>query len=144
MIGVIDASALIRLFIPDGPVPAGLEPFLRRVEQGVHTALAPELLSAETANVLWKKVRRDELERSEASELLRDMMAMPIRYIPHSTLIEPAFDIAAKCGLTVYDSLYLAVASEQNAMVFTADDKVMQSGRELGLLLNDSGTADHL
>jgi len=46
--------------------------------------------------------------------------------------------------LTVYDSLYLTVASEQNATVFTADDKVMQSGRELGLLLNDSGTADQL
>jgi hypothetical protein len=48
VIGVVDAFALIRLFIPDGPVPAGLEPFLRRVEQGTHTALAPELLSAET------------------------------------------------------------------------------------------------
>ena len=52
MIGVIDTSALIRLFIPDGPVPVGLEEFFRGVERGTNIAIAPELLVVESANVI--------------------------------------------------------------------------------------------
>lgn len=44
MIGVIDPSALIRLFIPDGPVPRGMEVFFQEIDHGKHLALAPELL----------------------------------------------------------------------------------------------------
>ena len=55
MIGVIDTSGLIRLFIPDGPIPEGMEDFFKEVERGNHTAIAPELLLVESANVLDKK-----------------------------------------------------------------------------------------
>ncbi|MBW2220154.1 MAG: hypothetical protein JRF40_11780 [Deltaproteobacteria bacterium] len=55
MIGVIDTSALIRLFIPDGPIPEGFEKFFRGVERGNNRAIAPELLLVESANVLDRK-----------------------------------------------------------------------------------------
>jgi len=35
MIAVVDTSAVLRLFIPDGPVPNGLEAFFRGVEAGI-------------------------------------------------------------------------------------------------------------
>lgn len=57
MIGIIDTSALLRLFMPDGPIPKGLERFFFGVEQGSNVALAPELLTAEAANVLNKKLK---------------------------------------------------------------------------------------
>ncbi len=50
MIGVVDTSALIRLFVPDGPLPDGFNEFLRGVERGFNMAIAPELLLAEAAN----------------------------------------------------------------------------------------------
>ena len=34
MIGIIDTSALIRLFIPDGPIPDGLEKFFNNADSG--------------------------------------------------------------------------------------------------------------
>jgi hypothetical protein len=52
MIGVVDTSALIRLFVPDGSLPDGFDEFLRGVERGLNTAIAPELLLAEAANVI--------------------------------------------------------------------------------------------
>ncbi len=55
MIGVVDTSALIRLFIPYGPLPDGFDKFLRGVERGLNTAIAPELLVAEATNVINKK-----------------------------------------------------------------------------------------
>lgn len=57
MIAVIDASALMRLFIPDGPVPRGLEAFFQGVESERNMAIAPELLMAEAASVIHKKGR---------------------------------------------------------------------------------------
>ena len=55
MIAVIDTSAFLRLFIPDGPLPVGVEEFFQGVELGANIALAPELMLVEAANVLNKK-----------------------------------------------------------------------------------------
>jgi len=55
---VVDTSALLRLFIPDGPVPAGMESALRHAERGNNLLLAPELILAEAAQVLLKNRKR--------------------------------------------------------------------------------------
>lgn len=54
MLGVIDTSALIRLYVPDGPLPDSFDEFLRGVERGGNRAIAPELLVAEAGNVINK------------------------------------------------------------------------------------------
>jgi predicted nucleic acid-binding protein len=133
MIGVIDASALIRLFIPDGPLPRGMEVFFQEIDQGKHIALAPELLVAETANVLLKKQKQGELTDHEVKAILDDILAMPIRLMPHSPLAPAALDIALRHHLTVYDALYIAVAMEQGAVVFTADESVKKTAAALHL-----------
>lgn len=70
MIGVVDTSAFLRLFIPDGPLPQGLEAFFRGVERGDNAALAPELMSAEAANVVSKKRLAGLLVEEECSALI--------------------------------------------------------------------------
>jgi predicted nucleic acid-binding protein len=87
MIGVIDTSALIRVFVPDGPMPEGLETFLQGAETGMHIALAPELTLAEAGNVLHKKRRRGELSDEEAHTLLSLVQSMPIRLIGHKGIL---------------------------------------------------------
>jgi len=74
MIAVIDTSALIRLYIPDGSIPKGLEAFFRGVERGNHIAIAPELLLVESANVLNKKRKINELTEEESIQLLNDIL----------------------------------------------------------------------
>ena len=126
MIGVIDTSALIRLFIPDGPIPEGFEKFLSGVERGNNTAIAPELLLVESANVLDRKRKMDEISETESVQLLTDVLSMPIRYFSHGPLIPAAFDLAFEHGLTLYDAVYLALASEQSAILFTADKNMQK------------------
>ena len=121
MIGVIDTSALIRLFIPDGPIPEGFEKFLAGAERGNNTAIAPELLLVEAANVLARKRKMDEISEAESAQLLNDVLSMPIRYFSHGPFVPAAFDLAIEHGLTVYDAVYLALASEQGAILFSAD-----------------------
>ncbi len=125
MIGVVDTSALIRLFVPDGPLPNDFEGFLRGVERGINIAIAPELLLAEAANVINKKQLTGELSKRESDQLLSDILSVPIRLYPHRPILPRAFDLARVHKLTVYDTLYLALAEEHGAVVFTGDRKLL-------------------
>ena len=133
MIGVVDTSALIRLFIPDGPLPDGFEEFLRGVERGLNTAIAPELLMAESANVLIKKRKSDELTATESDQLLASIMELPIRLYRHRSLLPRAFAMALEYHLTVYDTLYLTLAEEHGAVVYTADLRLQKVAFKLKL-----------
>ena len=131
MIGVIDTSALLRLFIPDGPIPEGFETFLRGVERGGNMAIAPELLLVESANVLDRKKKMDEISETESVQLLTDVLSMPIRYFPHGPLIPAAFDLAREHRITLYDAVYLALALEQGAVLFSADRLMQKAAQEM-------------
>ncbi|MEE8430111.1 MAG: type II toxin-antitoxin system VapC family toxin [Candidatus Desulfatibia sp.] len=133
MIAVIDTSALIRLFVPDGPLTQGLEEFLNGVERGRNTAIAPELLMVEAANALNKKRNSGELSDEEGRHLLTDVLAMPIRFFPHRPLIPRSFELAREHDLTVYDALYLALAIEHGAGIFSADKSILKVAGVLGL-----------
>ena len=134
MIGVVDASALVRLFVPDGAVPDGFREFLRGVERGLNRAIAPELLVAETANVMDKKRKAGELSDQESERLLADLLAVPIRFFAHRLLIGRAFELSKEYHLTVYDTLYLSLAEEHGAVLFSADEAMLKAARRLGLL----------
>jgi len=133
MIGVVDASALIRLFVPDGPMAEGFEEFLHGVQRGINTAIAPELLAAECANVIHKKMISKELSEDESLRLLSDLLSVPIRLFSHRPLILPAFELAGQYWLTVYDALYLALAREHGAVIFSADSKLLKAATVLQL-----------
>jgi len=133
MIGVVDTSALIRLFVPDGQLPADFERFLRGVERGLNMAIAPELLLAEAASVINKKEKSGELAKDESDRLLTDVLSLPIRLFPHLPILSRAFKLARIHNLTVYDTLYLALAEEHGAVIFTADRKLLKIAVHLGL-----------
>ena len=132
MIGVVDTSALIRLFVPDGPLPDNFSEFMRGVERGINRAIAPELLVAEAANVINKKRTSKELTGSESVHLLSDLLAVPIRLFPHRPILSRAFDMAHENNLTVYDALYFALAEEHGAVIFSADDQLVSVAVRLG------------
>lgn len=133
MIAVIDTSALLRLYIPDGPVPDGLEAFMRGVEHGENVAIAPELMLAEAGNVASKKRHQGVLSVAEMDELVGLISRMPIRYISHRELIIPAVKLATDSGLTVYDALFLVLARQKSARLFTADTRLAKAAAEYGV-----------
>ena len=82
------------------------------------------LLWAELGTVLWKKFRAGELTAEEARDLLQDLRRFPIRTIPSIVLIGPALDISTRFGRSVYDCLYLALASSRHCQVVTPDRRL--------------------
>lgn len=127
MIAVIDTSALMRLFIPDGPAIPDLEQAMAEAERGETLLLAPELVWAEAAQVLLKKQRAKLLSTAEADELWHDLAALPIRTLPHRERMPEAVSLARRLNLTVYDALFLAVARQHHARLFTGDQRLSKA-----------------
>ena len=91
---------------------------------GARTLLAPDLLIAEFANVLWKKVSLDECRPDEAHEILHFFETDRPRLIDTSALAPRALELALRLEHPVYDCLYVAAAVEYDARIVTADSRL--------------------
>lgn len=134
MMWVVDTSALIRLFVPDGPLHPEVESAFSQATRGVDLVLAPHLLLAETANVLLRKHRRGELSVQELDELLKVITSLPIRLCEHGPLLLSACNLAQIHNLSVYDSLFLALAERHGARLITNDDVLHKVAHSSGLV----------
>lgn len=129
---VLDTSAVIRLYIPDGPVPRGLADAVDGAARGDVTLLAPELLFAEVAQVLWKKEARGQLTAPESAEILEAIVALPITLVSHRVVLAAATEAARQRNVSVYDALFLATARAHDATLFTADDRLQAAADKRG------------
>ena len=117
---VIDASIAIKWVIEeDGTAQALMLGQRARI-------IAPELLVAECANVLWKKVRLKELSQDEARLAARLLQAAPIEFVLTRSLLEPATRIAIELDHPAYDCLYLALAIDRDCRFVTADERLLR------------------
>jgi predicted nucleic acid-binding protein len=120
---VVDASIAVKWVVDEAGTSEALT--LRR-----HAKLiAPELLTAECANILWKKVQRDELSEDEAFLAARLLQASDIEFLPTRSLLEAATRIAVELDHAAYDCLYLTLAVERDCRFVTADERFV---RKLG------------
>jgi len=115
---VVDASVAIKWFVPEIHSEAAGRLFDPQI-----VLCAPDLIVSEFGNTLWKKVRRGELLREEADEILATFSMFPIDIHPSKTVLSSAFQLAMELDRTVYDSLYLAIAIAQRCALITADRK---------------------
>jgi len=121
---VIDASVAIKWYIPE-PLSDASVYYLELYRQEKARLLAPDFIIAEMGNVLWKKVRQDELITKDARQVSNILSNyFPIKLIPSSELMPAALEIALTASLTVYDSLYLALAVSVEAPLVTADQEI--------------------
>ena len=123
---VIDASVAIKWVVEEPGTRQALD--LSR-----HTLLAPDLLVAECANILWKKVRRSELSESEAALAARLLANADVDLVPMRPLLERATRIAIGMDHPAYDCVYLALAEARGCEFVTADMALARKTLAAGL-----------
>ena len=114
----VDASVVVKWFIPE--LLASEARALLAPRFDLH---APDLLLAEFANTIWKKVRRNELANSQPymEELSRLGEVVALHSGP--ALVMRAMQIATRIDHAVYDCLYLACAEATESALITADQR---------------------
>jgi predicted nucleic acid-binding protein len=115
---VVDASVAIKWFLPEIHSDAAL-----RLLAEQHTLHAPDLIFSEFGNVLWKRVRKNEICKNEANAILEGLLTLHLQAQPSQLLIPLALEIACGENRTVYDSLYLAAAISLESWLVTPDAK---------------------
>ena len=118
---VIDASIAVKWVVEEDGTPAALA--LRKQAR----LIAPDLLVAECANILWKKVQRDELSQEEAFLAARLLEGAEIELLPTRSLLETAVRIAIALDHPAYDCLYLALALQEGGRFATADERFLRT-----------------
>lgn len=119
---VVDASVAFKwLFLEPGSDRA--ETLLEAAGSQTVKLVAPEILAAEIANALWKRMRRGDLDRQATLEAGKHFERIcPLLY-PIETLWRPALKFAIEYGHPVYDCLYLALAEGLPSDLMTADER---------------------
>jgi len=113
---VVDASVAVKWFVPEIHSEAAA-----RILDADLAVYAPDLIGPEFGNILWKKLRREEIGREEAGEIMSAFARLPLEIRPSSLLLSAAFELAVQLDRTVYDSLYLALAVAEECALITAD-----------------------
>jgi predicted nucleic acid-binding protein len=127
---VVDASLVIKWFVPEIHSEAA-----QRWLGASHDYVAPDLLFSETGNAVWKKVRRKELEETEARQLVIDLAQVAVETVATRSLVEDALALALTAGITVYDAMYLTLAVRLETEVITGDDRFADKLAEHPLLV---------
>lgn len=126
---VIDTSALLRLYLPDGPLAVHSEEAMEGAHSGDVVICAPDLLWAETAQVLLKKERLRLLTLEETHRIQKEISALPIDFVSHKELINLAGELARAHNLSVYDALFLALAQKLRCPLLTCDEKLQRAAK---------------
>lgn len=121
---VLDSSVIAAVFFPEAITRQAIE--LVEQSDGVTTDLA----YAEVANVAWKRAVHTKQDPAAIRLSLSDAIAFiseTCETIPSRDLVVPAYDLACRHRITVYDALFAAAAVRCDAPLVTADAALASS-----------------
>jgi predicted nucleic acid-binding protein len=115
---VVDANVAIKWVLPEIHSDAAL-----RLRGSDYSLIVPDFFFPEIGNILWKRVRRDEMTGEDAKNDLETLCGFPWQICPSKPLMNRALEIALRVDQAVYDCVYLALAVTNRCQMVTADER---------------------
>ena len=119
---IVDASVALKWFLPDEP---GAAVAARLVEIAELELLAPEWIVPEVCNAVWKMVRSNRISRAQGELIIVGLPMFFTRLVAVVAEASRAVEIALAIDHPVYDCFYIALAERENALLVTADDRLL-------------------
>lgn len=123
---IADASVVVKWLFRESGYEAS-ELLMEAWTGGRLTLRAPEILTAEVASSIWKRVLREKMAEQDAQHLYTWFEEYCPVLTPLAGLTELALELALQHKQTVYDCLYVALAFQSNAIFVTADVKLCRA-----------------
>jgi len=123
---VIDSSVALKWFVAE-PYSPEARRILDGYQLGTLAFLAPDLISAEVGNVVWKKQVLQGLAPTDAQLIINAFRALPFALTSTAELLGEAYQLATTYRRTVYDMMYLALGLREQCRFVTADEKMVNA-----------------
>jgi len=114
---VIDASALAKFILKED----GWREIAEYLKTGT---LSVDHIVKEVANAVWKRFRQGAVSLEEAKimlKALKEILDRAVKVEGELAYIDEAAEITFNRDISIYDSLYIAVAKEKGLKLLTAD-----------------------
>ncbi len=117
---VVGANVACKWFVEEAGSPQAV--ILLEREEGL---IAPEIVVAEVANALWRKLRSGEMTSAQAEAAVGELPGLFDDLVPGLRLAARSLALAADLDHPVYDCLYLALAEFREASLVSADQRLL-------------------
>lgn len=97
---------------------------------------APDFIIPECAHVLWKKVRKGELDEQQAANSMRLLAALNLPLWGAIDLSDRALELSLRLDHAAYDCFYLALSERLGAPFVTADGKLARKVAASGIRID--------
>ena len=125
----IDASTAAQWQLSEEPEAERARQMLRDYAAAKVTFVAPTIWHYEVANIVNKAVGTRRLTEEEGSMAFQALQALDIEFVDFPTPAE-AYRLARMYRRSVYDSLYLAVAQNNQLDLWTGDRRLYNAVRQ--------------
>ncbi len=120
MTAVVDASAVVAALVDSGPHGEWAESVVSASDLA-----APELVLAESTNILRRMERAEIISRIEANGAQTDLLGMEIELFPFAPFARRIWEL--RSNLTSYDAWYVALAEALDCPLATLDGKLTRA-----------------
>ncbi|MCL6614417.1 MAG: type II toxin-antitoxin system VapC family toxin [Firmicutes bacterium] len=129
---VIDASVALSWLLPGEDTNRTLRLRDHAVNERVEL-FVPPIFWYEVANVLWVAAKRERITQSDAMKALESLLDFQIDVWTTDPL--DSLSIAFNQDLSVYDSAYLSIAVQHQAILWTIDNALAKAAQRLNILV---------
>lgn len=121
---VVDCSVVVKWKVPAEPYAAEADALLHRWEEQAVELCAPNVLQAKVMSAFLRAHRRGRIGGAEATQAIRDLLALPFRFYEVAPIAVRAFEIAQQYHQRSYDSVYVALAEREGIILWTGDERL--------------------
>jgi len=120
----MDASMLVKYLLPEAETPFVVRMIHGILDDEYGVIAVPDLFFIECANVIWKRVQRQEFDIEVAEQMLCEVKNLELAVTPVFELHTRALRLACDYQISAYDACYLALAERLNLPLLIADARL--------------------
>jgi len=124
---VVDSSVAVKWLLAEAHSDRADALYARSTSTPEHI-IAPPLFRLEMTNIVWQRVRRQDITPARAEELLNAFLGMHVLIVSSPDADRTALKLARDFDLpATYDAYYIALAQHAGAALWTADERLLRA-----------------
>lgn len=120
---VLDASIVLELLISSTMA----DPLRNAMAGQADTFIVPHLIDVEVSSALRRLVAGRRIDAHRAAQLVDDLANLSARRLAHTPLLRRIWEL--RHNFTAYDAVYIALAEDLDAVLYTCDEKLTKGHR---------------